>query len=196
MEAITIYAKADANDVYLMHRGIMTPGQELVATIIEWADCIELRVARKLDADEHAAVMAFVARLKGSTATLIGLDASDYEYLARNASKGGLMIPKEEMQAAAPAARMSEPVIPAHAAPKPGRPRMVALPSSRSERIQDGWIRNLHAMTHDPAKPACWACKGKGSYSDYVRSGRDRLVRCNVCEGTGNAEPRRAKVVA
>jgi len=71
VEAITIYPAADCKDVYLVHNH-----GELVATIIEWSDCVEVRVDRILTAEEHAAAMAYVARLQGSATTLVNLAAS------------------------------------------------------------------------------------------------------------------------
>lgn len=189
---ITIYPKADHRDVYLMHRDIMTANQQLVATIIEWADCVEVRVVRPLNAEEHAAAMAFVGKLHGATACLVNLDATDWEYLAAHSHEGGLMVPKAEAdttKAAAP--KIAPKPVQRVEDPRPtdnGRqlPRMVVLPSSRSERIQDGWLRARAAMTHDPNAPLCPSCKGVGYLNAYAKTGRNRMQMCGRCNGSGS----------
>ena len=180
--AITIYPKADSKDVYLLHRDICTRKQELVATIIEWSDIIEVRVHRKLDAEEHAAAMAFVTKLNGQIGCLVNYDPADWT--------SDITIPKpaDTTKAAMPKpTRVPKPA----EDPRPtdqGRrlPRMVVLPSSRSERIQDGWLRARAAMTHDPNAPLCPTCKGVGYLNEYAKTGRNRMAMCGRCNGSGS----------
>lgn len=181
--AITIYPARDSKDVYVMHRDLMGPNQELVATIIEWSDIIEVRITRKLDAEEHAAAMAFVGKLNGQLGCLVNYDPADWTMdvtipkATRDDSKAKMPTPARK-----PTTRTED--------PRPtdqGRklPRMVVLPSSRSERIQDGWLRARAAMTHDPNAPLCPTCKGVGYMNSYVKTGRDRMVMCGRCNGSG-----------
>ena len=182
--AITIYPARDSKDVYVMHRDLMGPDQELVATIIEWSDIVEVRVHRKLDAEEHAAAMAFVGRLNGQLGCLVNYDPADWT--------ADVTIPKATTDASKATMPAAAPKPPARSTdPLPtdqGRklPRMVVLPSSRAEKMQDGWLRARRAMTHDPNAPQCPSCRGVGYINAYVKTGRNRLTECMRCNGSGS----------
>lgn len=90
---ITIYPARDSKDCYLLHSD-----GALVATIIEWADCVEVRVTRKLTAKEHDAAMDFVGTLAGRDCTLINYDA----HAAAIAEAGGCQVAKEVRPAVLP----------------------------------------------------------------------------------------------
>lgn len=185
--AITIYPARDSKDVYLLHRDIMGDNQELVATIIEWSDIVEVRVHRKLDAEEHAAAMAFVGKLNAQLGCLVNYDPADW-------AEGGITIPKPADTTKAPAPKV---------APKPAQramtvadplptdqgrtlPRMVVLPQGRGEKIQDGWLRARRELTHNPNAALCPSCKGVGYFNAYAKTGRNRLAECLRCNGSGN----------
>ena len=185
--AITIGPARDSRDYYLMHRDLMGANQELVATIIEWSDIIEVRVHRKLDAEEHAAAMAFVGSLNGQLGCLVNYDPADW-------TEGGIHFPKPADTSKAPAPKVApKPVQRATTIADPlptdqGRklPRMVVLPQGRGEKIQDGWLRARRALTHDPNAAVCPSCKGVGYFNGYVKTGRNRLTECGRCNGSGN----------
>lgn len=51
----------------------------------------------------------------------------------------------------------------------------------------DGLLVTRNREMRDAGTPACPMCKGVGSFNAFARTGRNRRVMCNCCQGTGNA---------
>jgi hypothetical protein len=158
---LTIHPAAGLKDVYLLHNGA-----ELVATIIEWYGSVEVRVTRKLDAEEHSRAMAFVGTLANRDCTFINYDKAEAIALA-----GGCSIEKESRPAVA---RASAPSIaqpmPAAVATTP-RPRLILLPVDH-ECACDG-------SDEDP----CPACQSVIARAEIAAHDRSAAAEYNFYEG-------------
>lgn len=121
LDSMTIYPAADLKDVYFFRHG-----EELVATIIEWSDAVEVRVERKMTAAEHDLAMEFVGGLANRDCTVINYEPNGILI----AEAGGCEIakaPRPAFQPATPApaiAAQPEPIAVPVAA---DRPRMILL---------------------------------------------------------------------
>lgn len=142
LDSMTIYPAADIKDVYLFHHA-----GELVATIIEWSDAVEVRVTRMLTGAEHDCAMAFVGGLANRDCTVINYEPNGQLI----ADAGGCEIAKAPRpafvpQAPAPAiAAQLEPIAVPVAA---DRPRMILLAQDHDCQCGD---------SEDDPCPACQA---------------------------------------